>query len=242
MNAPPSHTPSPSLPAAPSVPSTPTRAMIFTLGLVAALCGLIIVSAYEGSLPAVQENRRIALERAINKVLPGAAKIVGYYALSNGEVVPAQGADSPNGAVAFHAAHAADGKLIGIAAEGVGKGYADNVRILFGYSAACQCVIGFSVVSMRETPGIGDKILFDPSFLANFKALDARLNKEMQALANEIKTVKHGTKTQGWQIDAISGATITSRAVGRAINDTAQLLLPRIAQHLAKIESNGNAQ
>ena len=229
---------SPTTPTIPSAPSTPTRAMILTLGLVAALCGLIIVSAYEGSLPAVQENRRIALERAINKVLPGAARIVGYHALANGEVVPAKSADTPAGAVAFHAAHAADGKLIGIAAEGVGKGYADNVRILFGYSASCQCVIGFSVVSMRETPGIGDKIIFDPKFLGNFKALDARLNADMTALANQIKTVKHGTKNQAWQIDAISGATITSRAVGHAINDTAQVLLPRVAPQL---ESLGHA-
>ena len=230
MNAPASETFAPA-------PTTPTRAMILTLGLVAALCGLIIVSAYEGSLPAVQENRRIALERAINKVLPGAAKIVGYHALPSGEVLPAKGTDTPTGAVAFHAAHAADGTLIGIAAEGVGKGYADNVRILFGYSANCQCVIGFSVVSMRETPGIGDKILFDPKFLANFKALDARLNKEMTSLANEIKTVKHGTKNQAWQIDAISGATITSRAVGRAINDTAQVLLPKVTPQLARLDS-----
>ena len=36
--------------------------------------------------------------------------------------------------------------------------------------------------------------------------------------------------------DAIAGATITSRAVGKAINDTAQNLLPRVAPHLSTLK------
>lgn len=221
--------------ASPAAPATPTRAMILTLGLVAALCGLIIVGAYEGSLPAVKENRRIAIERAIHKVLPGAQKIVAYHALPGGTVVAASDAEAPAGAIAFHAAHDSTGKLIGIAAEGTGKGYAGNVRILFGYAPDCQCVIGMSVVFMRETPGIGDKIITDPAFLANFKALDAKLKADLSALTNEVRTVKHGSKTQPWQIDAIAGATITSRAVGRAINESAQQLLPRLVPNVEQL-------
>ena len=222
-------------PAAPAIPETPTRAMLATLGLVAALCGLIIVSAYEGSLPAVKENRRISIERAIHKVLPGAKKIVGYFALPSGDVVPAKEGDTPTGALTFHAAWGDNDRLLGIAAEGSGKGYADAVRILFGYEPGCQCIVGMSVVFMRETPGIGDKIITDPAFVANFKALEAKLTPDLKALANAIKTVKAGTKSKAWEIDAIAGATITSRAVGRAINDTAQVLLPRIAPNLDKI-------
>jgi electron transport complex protein RnfG len=41
---------------------------------------------------------------------------------------------------------------------------------------------------------------------------------------------------QPWEIDAIAGATITSRAVGKAINDTAQALLPRIAPRLPELQ------
>ena len=219
-------------------PQTPTRAMLLALGLVAAICGLIIVVAYEASLSSVKENRRVAMERAIHKVLPGAAKTVAYVALTNGSFSPAaDAADAANG-VPFHAAFDASGQLMGIAAEGTAKGYAGNVRIMFGYSPQCNCVVGFSVVSMQETPGIGDKILKDASFLANFKALDVRLAADMKALANEVKTVKHGTKTQAWQIDAISGATVTSRAVGRAINDAAQALLPVLVPQIEKIGSS----
>ena len=53
-----------------------------------------------------------------------------------------------------------------------------------------------------------------------------------------MKTVKHGAKTNAWQIDAIAGATITSRAVGKAINDTAQALLPRLVPNLDKLKQS----
>lgn len=229
----------PNCPPTPPAPqATPTNTIILSLGLISALCGLIIVGAYEGSLSAVQENRRIALERAIFKVIPGAQRIAGYDALAGGGIVPATDGASespPPGAARFNAAYDSSGELMGIAVEGSAKGYADNVRIMFGYSPKCQCISGIGVVSMRETPGIGDKIISDPEFLANFKALDVQLNAELSALANEVKTVKHGSKTNPWQIDAISGATITSRAVGKAINESAQKLLPRLLPHLDKI-------
>jgi electron transport complex protein RnfG len=108
---------------------------------------------------------------------------------------------------------------------------------MFGYDRGCQCIVGIGVVSMRETPGIGDKIYTDREFLANFKALDVKLKPDLSALANDVKVVKHGTKTQAWQIDAISGATVTSRAVGKGINDAAQLLLPRLVPHIDQLRN-----
>jgi electron transport complex protein RnfG len=90
---------------------------------------------------------------------------------------------------------------------------------------------------MRETPGIGDKILTNHEFLANFKSLDVKLNADLTALANEVKAVKHGTKTKPWQIDAIAGATVTSRAVGKGINDAAQALLPKLVPNLEKMKA-----
>ncbi|HID07807.1 MAG TPA: FMN-binding protein, partial [Armatimonadetes bacterium] len=71
---------------------------------------------------------------------------------------------------------------------------------------------------MAETPGLGDKIITDKKFQKNFEALDAKLNKNGTALANAIVTVKAGSKKHDWQIDAISGATISSRAIGKALD------------------------
>lgn len=215
--------------------ATPTTSMIKTLGIVATVCGLIIVGAYQGTYSAVAANKKIAIERAVFKVIPGATSIAEFYALPNA-IAPAAG-EAPPGAVKFYAAYGAEGKLAGIAAEAGAKGYADVVRILYGYAPDCKCIIGIGVVSMRETPGIGDKILTDRNFLANFTALDVQLNAELSALANAVKTVKHGTKNHPWEVEAISGATVTSKAVGKGIHDSAQALLPKLVPQIDKLRS-----
>lgn len=216
-------------------PATPTRAMLVTLGGVAALCGLVIVGAYVGSLDAVKANRRIATERAVAQVLPGARRTVPWQVLADGRIAPLGSAEPAVGALPFHAAYDGQGRLMGIAAEGSAKGYADTVRVMFGYAPGCQCVVGLAVVSQRETPGIGDRVITDAAFQANFKALDLQLGPGLKALAHEVKAVKHGSKTQAWQVDAISGATITSRAVARAVNNAAQGLLPRLQPGIDRI-------
>ncbi len=221
--------------AAPQVPVTPSGAMIRTLGLVATICGVLIVSSYEGTLDAVNANKQIALERAVFKVIPGATKVGEFYATSSG-IQPASGT-APEGGVKFYAAYDKSGALKGIAAEGASKGYADVVRVMFAYDTAKQVINGIGVVSMRETPGIGDKIYTDQAFLKNFEALDVKLASDMKALANAVKVVKHGTKQNAWEIDAISGATVTSKAVGRGINESAQKLLPLLVPNLDKLRS-----
>lgn len=227
-------------PAESAVPQglTPTTSIVRTLGIVAMVCGLIIVGAYQGTYSAVAANRKIVLERSVFKVLPGSESIGEYFATPQG-AVPASG-ETPPGAVKFYAAYGPQGKLKGIAAEASAKGYADAVRILYGYSPDCNCVVGIGVVAMRETPGIGDKIITDKEFLANFAALDVRLNKDLSALAHEVKTVKHGTKNDPWEIEAISGATVTSKAVGKGINESAQALLPKLVPHIEKLRSKAS--
>lgn len=218
------------------IDTTPSGKMITTMVLVSTICGVLIVGAFESTQAPIAENKRITLERAVFKVLPGAASVKEYAATPAGIQQLASGTAMPEGGVKFYAAFDQAGALKGIAAEAAGKGYADTVRVLYGYDAKCQCIIGIGVVSMRETPGIGDKIITDQAFLKNFEALDVRVNAEMTALANAVKTVKHGTKTNPWQIDAIAGATVTSKAVGRGINESAQKLMPLLVPHIGEIK------
>ncbi|MDD3529121.1 MAG: FMN-binding protein [Gallionellaceae bacterium] len=221
---------------APAVVATSSRAMVATLALVATLCGILIVSAYQGTLSAVTANKRVALERAVFKVVPGAVSVKEFVAGPAG-IAPAGGVPAKD-TVKFYAAYDAAGALKGIAAEGSASGYADVVRVLYAWDPARQAITGLGVIAMRETPGIGDKIYTDAAFLANFEALDARLDASGTALANPIRVVKHGSKRNPWEIDAISGATVTSKAVGRGINDSAQRLLPRLAPNLDQLRGN----
>ena len=92
---------------------------------------------------------------------------------------------------------------------------------------------------MTETPGLGDKIAFDPAFLKNFEALDAGLNEAGDALAHPIVAVKAGKKQNAWEVDAISGATISSVAVAKALDRSMQRMAPLIQRYKQELSRVG---
>ena len=211
--------------------TTPVFAMLRTLGGIAMLSGLLVVLVYQFTLPIITENQRIATEKAVFNVVPEAAGKRDFLAGQNG-IVPVSEAPDPDAGETIYAAYDARGGLVGIAFPGAATGYQDTIKFLFGYDPRCHCIVGSKVLKSTETPGLGDKIDFDPAFMENFRALDASLSASGDALANEIVTVKHGTKHEPWQIDAISGATISSAALGRALDASAQQLIPLIERNL----------
>lgn len=222
------------------VPPVNSLRMVRTLMLVTSLCGGLIVAVWQWTQPAIAANKKVVLERSVRALIPDAAQIVEYDASAKG-VTTAKG-EPADGAIRFYAAYDKSGKLDAIAAEGAARGYSDTVRVLYGYRQACECIFGIQVTQMKETPGIGDKIITDPAFLKNFERLDVSLTPDMKSLFNAVKTVKHGSKQFGWEIDAIAGATITSKAVGRGINDSAQRLLPLLLPKLEALQQKGGAQ
>ena len=202
-------------------PETPSSHMIAVLSGIAMLSGFLVVLTTQITAPMIAENQRIAIENAIQQVIPGAVAN-NKYRLADGQLLPVE---KGNKDPVVYAGYNAGGKLLGVAAEAGAQGYAGMVNILYGYDPGCECIRGFKVLKMAETPGLGDKIITDANFQANFP-VDARVDSASAKLANSIVTVKNGSKKNDWEIDAISGATITSRAVGKALNQSAQIVLP----------------
>ena len=87
------------------------------------------------------------------------------------------------------------------------------------------------MLESKETPGLGDKIEKDENFLANFILLDVTLTEDLQGLVNEVIPVKSGEKENPWEVDGITGATISSRAIANIINESMQVWAPRIYQN-----------
>ncbi len=220
-------------------PATPGLAMLATLGLIAAISGLLVATAYEYTAPIIAEKERLATEAAVLRILPGAIAKRDFVIDAEGRLTPVDpaaaggGGTSAAGAGLVYAGYDAQGQLQGLAFTGVGTGYAGPVEVLFAYDPQRQLIVRSKVLKSTETPGFGDKLDSDPVFLKNLEALDARLDATGQALANPIVTVKNGTKTQPWQIDAITGATLSSRAMGKAANQAAQRAAPAIQRSLA---------
>ena len=219
-------------------PETPSLAMIRILAGIAMLSGFLVVLVYQITKPIIAENKRIAVEKAISVVLSDVSFKREYFLGEEGLILLDTTQKEPSfKGDKIYASYNEKGELRGIALEAAATGYQDVIRILYGYDPSCQCVTGIKVLKMAETPGLGDKIAFDTEFLKNFIALDAKLNANLDALQNEIVTVKHGTRTEPWQIDAISGATISSKAIGKMINQSGQKIIPLINKYLNKLKN-----
>ncbi|MBL8177624.1 MAG: FMN-binding protein [Bryobacterales bacterium] len=201
--------------------------LIQLMGTVSLVCGLLIVSTHQATLAPIRANQETIMRQTVAELLPGANKQITYGVDGSGNLTVLQGVDAPG--PKLFAGYDASGKLIGVVLEGADRGYADVIRAMYSYSLEKQAIIGFKVTELKETPGLGDKIVTDPKFLANFKELDA-------SLKNRIVTVKSGTKKNKWEIDAISGATISSRAVGRLIDKSAKEMIPIIQRNRQRIE------
>lgn len=225
---------------APAPPMPSSLAMIRTLGLIAMFAGLSVVLVYEYTDPIIKEKERLALETAVFQVIPGIerekATRVSFALDADGLV---QLGHTEAGEADLFAVYGSSGELAGIALQGAAQGYQDVVRTLFGYDPGCECIVALTIMKSTDTPGMGDKNTVEGNvkFMANFDALSVELDSDKSSVAHPVETVKHGTKTQPWELDAISGATITSRAIGNGIRKSTVELLPLIAQHLPEIRT-----
>lgn len=188
--------------------------------------GLVIVTAFVATRPVIERKRAEALQQAIFDVLPSARSSVTFRLTSDERLVMA-GAGVDEGRL-VHAAHDESGAVIGVAIEARGAGYQDTIRVLYGYSFADEAVIGFRVLESRETPGLGARAANDPDFLANFDQLDVALSADGTMLAHAIESVRHGEKQHGWEIDGITGATVTSQAIASMLNASVAFWIPRV--------------
>ncbi len=204
--------------------------MLITMVGIGIICALLIVLTFQGTKPRIDRLKAEALEKAIFEVVPGISETKTFVQQNDGSFSAIDQADVS--AVNVYGGYDETGNLKGIAIEASGQGYADIIRILYGYDPETEEIIGFYVLESKETPGLGDKINKDPSFLANFNELDVTLNAQKDGLEHDVITVKNGTKTQPWEIDGITGATISSRAIGDIVNRSAPAIIPMIQKNI----------
>jgi len=205
----------------------PTSWPLFrTLVGIGIACAFVIVIVFKATAPVIAKNNQEALEAAILIIFPDAKSSVPYVQTKSGafEKQEKQGD--------LYAVYDAKQQLLGFAIKAQGMGYQDAIKLLYGFAPAQQAVVGMNILSSRETPGLGDRTGKDPQFLENFRRLDVTLNADKEQLAHSIESVKSGTKTRPWQIDSISGATISSRAVADILRKSTERLVPALANHL----------
>jgi electron transport complex protein RnfG len=175
----------------------------------ALIAGLVVAGVYEGTRPVIAEKRARALEAAVTRLVPGTVTVQGFARAEDGRFVTALPAEAR-----VWAGYDDAGELTGFAIVGEIMGYQDRIRGLVGVDAGSRRLTGLVVLENRETPGLGSRIASDGAFLAQFAGLEL----PVADLAS--------------QVQAISGATVSSRAVVRLVSATATAWLAPIREHL----------
>jgi len=191
--------------------------LVATLAIAGLLSGLAIVSAYRLTRPRIEANEAAALERAVFQVLPGAVRMERL---------------TWNGSALVAANGSGDGDFVGYAIPAAGAGFQDTIKLLYGLDRSGSSMLGMTVLESRETPGLGDRIYKDPHFIAEFHDL---------VVVPVIELVKgHGEKPN--DVDAITGATISSKSVVRILNASCAIWRPRLPPPGEPVPRSGGDQ
>ncbi len=211
-----------------------SKKMLVAMVGIGVVCALLIVFTYEGTFGRIEMLKAEALEQAVFKVLPGITKTGIFELTPDGKFISSDGKDRTKTLV--YAGYDDQNTLKGIAIEASGQGYADILKILYGYDPASQTIVGFYVLESKETPGLGDKIEKDENFLSNFIGLSVALSENFTTVINKVVPVKFGTKENPWEVEGITGATISSRAIGNIIGESSATIIPLIYQQKESFE------
>lgn len=207
-------------PASVKPPEVSSLRLLATLAIAGAAAGLLVIGVYKVTLPSIEKYAAAKVNTAVREVLKAPARWDTLY-LQNGALTktPAPGDDPaqlPKAYVGFDAT----GKKLGVAVTAAEPGFQEEVLLMIGFEPSDGSVIGFKVLDHKETPGLGDKIERDTTFTSQFagrvvplKGVKARDNADMN------------------QVQTITGATISSRAVIRIINHAVVEWRPLLAAH-----------
>ncbi|MEW6653801.1 MAG: FMN-binding protein [Bacteroidota bacterium] len=168
--------------------------MIATLSIIGIIAGGLLAGVNGWATPLIEANKRAEIEKAIFLVNPDGKS---YEAVTNAEFEIYKVMDASN-------------KLIGYSLVYEGNGFVGKIRIMMGLSGDMKKLTMYEVLEQSETPGLGTKILEDP-----FK-------KQFNGLVTEPKVewVKGKAPTKPNEIQTITGATISAKAIVDIINNS----------------------
>ncbi len=204
------------------------QAVLVTIALVS---GLAIASVHEWTRPMVQAQRGGLLGNAALEVLPGAVSYRIYARGADGSLEPHPGGE---GAELFIGVDA-QGQAVGAAIVSSGMGYADTIQLVYGLDPAAARLLGMRVVASRETPGLGSLIVDDPRFVGGFTRVVLQFDDggELQSLR-----VRDEPQYERGEIDTLTGATVSARAVARIINRSLAEWLPLLRASYDELAGN----
>lgn len=114
--------------------------------------------------------------------------------------------------------------LWAVAFEVTGKGFGGDIGVLVGIDVAAEKLLGIGITTHKETPGLGARVR-EKGFRSGFAGLG--LNGAVEV------------KADGGAVDAVSGATISSRGVCAAVTDALEFYRKHKEEILASAAGRG---
>ncbi len=191
--------------------------LVTTLGTAGVLAGLAIVIVFEWTAPTIEAYRAEQLAIAIREVLKQPDRLDTVFVV-DGRLERARPGTS-SGVELVYIGYRGD-VPVGVAFTADRAGFQDVIRIIVGYDPTTKSLLGMKVLESKETPGLGDKIEKDESFVSQFVGA-----------ATPLLGVKpRDASGDPREIDLITGATISSKTIVLAINATLARLDPLLEQ------------
>lgn len=188
--------------------------MVVTLVVISLLAGLVLAVANNLTKEPIEKARNTELETGLKKVLPA----------TDNNLLDTKFSTNLNGREwTFHIGQYR-GQYVGTAVKSYSdNAYAGRIEVLVGITTGAT-IHAVLILKSNETPGLGSKVA-EPTFLNQFKELESRRNTNWIFI-----------KKDGGEIQAITGATISSRAVTEAVRKAVEAYI----KCMSSIESIGN--
>jgi len=186
--------------------------MVVVLTVLAAFSGGLLAGLRNGTAAQIEKQQlEFVKGPAIKKILEGASNdpIADRFKILDGDVERS-----------FFVGKF-DGKADTVAFESFGKGYGGDVGLMVAVKLDTDKIVGIEVTTHSETPGLGAMAKDDPAFTSQFEGF---------SITEPVKVTN-----DGGQVNAISGATITSRAVCKATTDAGNIykkLKPQLSEKI----------
>lgn len=178
------------------------RQMIVVLTAVMILSGLVLATVSGALQPLIAANQEQALAESLASI---------FDDVENPEFTPLDTGDIWRAS--------AGGRHIGYAARVEATGYGGPIQLIVGISPELDRILGIAVVESVETPGLGARIQ-EEDFQSQFEGLS--VDSPITAVKNEPAEPEEN------EIEAISGATISTNAVVNAVNSAVPEILSTI--------------
>ncbi len=179
-----------------------------TLAVIGTICTALVAATYQATKDRIAANDKALLERSLAPALSGIAFDSG---LTDSQLVlpPPHGLPGNDAAVIYRVFSGGEpaAALFAVTAR---DGYSGPIRVLVGI-AYDGTVTGVRILQHRETPGLGDRIESSRS--------DWVLQFDGRSIGDPV-IEGWAIRDDGGEFDQLTGASITPRAVIKAVRDT----------------------